>query len=118
MVPRLSSVLSRSKHTFEEHDFSVVCHGCQQQRNISKCITVVSGKTRNYRCSACDDLLVTIEVSADRNFTNGSLRDGDWWSIRPINDLVVHMKDEQLTIPARPRVINHNSSETSVLIAR
>jgi hypothetical protein len=101
MVPKLSRVLSRSKHAFKERDFSIACRRCQHERNISECVTEVTGKARSYRCSACDDLLVTIEVSADRHLTNQSLQNGEWWSIRPTNDLLVQMKSEQLTIPAR-----------------
>jgi len=101
MVPKLSKVMSRSKHTFEERDFSVACHRCGHERNISDCVTAVSGQARSYRCSACDELLVSIEVSNDRTFINQSVQNGDWWSIRPISDLFVQMKNEQLTIPAR-----------------
>lgn len=101
MVPKLSKVLSRSKHRFKESDFSVACHRCQHERNISECVTEARGKVRNYRCSGCDDLLVTIEVPAERNLINPALQNGEWWSIRPTYDLLVQIKSEQLTIPAR-----------------
>ena len=103
MVPRLSKVLSKSGHAFRERDLSTFCRGCAADRNISDCLTLADTEVRTYRCRHCLDLLVVVGHPSDRPISGEQAGPGSWWSIRPKNELRIHVGSSELTIPACPR---------------
>lgn len=100
MVPRLSKVLSQDRHRFRERDLATLCVTCGEERNIADCITSAGPDARSYRCAHCGDLLVLVGYPSDRTMSAPELRPGEWWSIRPTNDLFVKISNSRVTIPA------------------
>lgn len=102
MVPRLSKVLSQSRHRFRERDLTATCERCDQERNLADCTTKADGEVRTYRCFKCGDLLVLIGYPSDRPIWAEGSGMGKWWSVRPTSDLFVQLPNNRLTIPAAP----------------
>ena len=103
VVPKASKVLSRPGHKFSERDFVARCNKCDHERNLLECATTANSNVREYRCRSCGDLLLLIGYPTDR--PSSKLPGGveEWWSMRPVSDLYVHLKDSRLVIPAAER---------------
>jgi hypothetical protein len=101
VVPKLSTVLSKSQHRFRERDFVTRCERCECERNLAACLTKTVAGARNYRCAQCGDLLVTVGHPCDRTF-QPTASSAEWWSIRPAADLFVIVGKSRLRIPPAP----------------
>lgn len=99
MVPKLSKVLSQTKHSFRERDFVISCGSCAQERNLSNCKTRSTSEVRTYRCPECGHLLVTVGHSSARRVSRKDSRGEAWLSIHPESDLFVQLQNSRLTIP-------------------
>jgi len=99
MIPKLSKVLSQTRHSFRERDFAICCSECAEERNLARCMTRSSGEVRTYRCPECGHLLVTVGHSSARQIANDDSRAEAWLSIHPDSDLFVQLHGSRLTIP-------------------
>jgi hypothetical protein len=102
MVPKVSKVLSQSRHRFRERDLTTTCKQCGQERNLADCPTNADAEVRTYRCFKCGDLLLLVGHPSDRSISGERYRAGTWWSVRPTRDLFVQLRKNRLRIPAAP----------------
>ena len=98
MVPKLSQVLSQSEHKLRERDFAATCNRCGEEKSIRDCKTEVRAEVRAYRCAQCGDVLVLVGHPSDRQISGAGCRAGEWWSIRPTNELFVTLGSSRLRI--------------------